>query len=124
MEKLNIPRENKFQIFFCDFDEAQYCWDWCWVAVCEVEGWEKAGYVKRNFFVVLIFECGDPGGEFSYFFFAVVFLRDDKCGEFYVAGGDGGLDEIFYHLQVAVDKVVVEAWGEGFEVDVHGVDVG
>ena len=77
MVKLNISRENKFKVFFCDFDEAQNCWDWCRVAVCEVEGWEKAGDVERDFFVVLIFEGGDPGGEFPHFLFAVVFVRDN-----------------------------------------------
>ena len=33
------------------------------------------------------------------------------------------MNEIFYHLEVAVEKVFVEAGGEGFEVDVHGVYV-
>ena len=108
MEKLNIPRENKFKVFFCNFNEAKDCVDGRGVAVCKLEGREKAGDVKRDFFVVLIFQGSDPGGEAAHFFFAVVFLRDDKCGEFSVAGGDGGLDEIFYHLQVAVDEVVIK----------------
>jgi len=73
----DISRKNKFEIFFCDFDEAHYCGDWCGLAVCEFEGREESCDVKRNFFVELIFEAGDPGGEIVHFFFAVVFVRDD-----------------------------------------------
>jgi len=40
-----------------------------------------------------------------------------------VAGSGGGLDEVFHHLEIAFEKILVKAGGECFEVNVHGVDV-
>ena len=73
----DISRKNKFQIFFCDFDKAHDCGDWCGAAVCDFEGWEKSCDVKRDFFIEVIFKGGDPSREFAHFFFAVVFVGDD-----------------------------------------------
>ena len=88
--------------------------------LCHMIGGVVAGQVQGDEAV----DRSDPAGELVDFVFVVIETGDQKRGQLDMADASGGFDRALDWLERAVAVAVVKGSMEGFEIDLHGIDVG
>ncbi len=71
-----------------------------------------------------VVDRGNETGQFVDFIFIVVEAGDQESGQLDVADGGSDFDGPFYRFEGAVTVTGIERFMEGFEINVHGVDMG